>query len=78
MVFNATFINISAISWKSDLLVEDTGVPTENQRPVASNWQISFCPFSFVLFVDLQTPLGIFNSLLCTFAIMLLIGPNDL
>jgi hypothetical protein len=30
MVFNATFNNISAISWWSDLLVEETGVPREN------------------------------------------------
>jgi hypothetical protein len=27
MVFNATFNNISAISWRSVLLVEETGVP---------------------------------------------------
>jgi hypothetical protein len=27
MVFNATVINISAISWRSVLLVEETGVP---------------------------------------------------
>ena len=27
MVFNATFNNISVISWQSVLLVEDTGVP---------------------------------------------------
>ena len=27
MVFNATFNNISVISWRSALLVEDTGVP---------------------------------------------------
>ena len=27
MVFNATFNNISAISWQSDLLVEETGEP---------------------------------------------------
>jgi hypothetical protein len=27
MVFNATFINISVISWRSVLLVEETGVP---------------------------------------------------
>jgi len=26
-VFNATFNNISAISWRSVLLVEETGVP---------------------------------------------------
>jgi hypothetical protein len=31
MVFNATFNNISAISWRSILLVEDIGVPVENQ-----------------------------------------------
>ena len=30
-VFNATFNNISAISWQSVLLVEETGVPGENQ-----------------------------------------------
>ena len=35
MVFNATFKNISAISWRSALLVEETG---ENNRPVASHW----------------------------------------
>jgi hypothetical protein len=27
MVFNATFNNISVISWQSVLLVEETGVP---------------------------------------------------
>ena len=39
MVFNATFNNISVISWLSVLLVEETGVPRENHRPVASHWQ---------------------------------------
>jgi hypothetical protein len=34
MVFSAAFNNISAISWRSVLLVEGTGVPEENQRPV--------------------------------------------
>jgi len=38
---NATFNNFSAISWRSDLLVEETGVPGENHRPAASHWQIS-------------------------------------
>ena len=37
MVFNANFNNISVISWRSDLLVEETGVPGENHRPVASH-----------------------------------------
>jgi hypothetical protein len=36
---NATFNNISAISWWSVLLVEETRVPGENQRPAASHWQ---------------------------------------
>jgi hypothetical protein len=30
MVVNATFNNISVISWQSVLLVEETGVPGEN------------------------------------------------
>jgi hypothetical protein len=36
MVFNASFNNISVISWWSVLLMEETG---ENHRPVASHWQ---------------------------------------
>jgi hypothetical protein len=36
MVFNVTFNNISVISWRSVLLVEETG---ENHLPVASHWQ---------------------------------------
>jgi hypothetical protein len=39
MVFNATFNNISVISWRSVLLVEETGVPGENHVPVASHRQ---------------------------------------
>ena len=37
MVFNATFNNISATSWRSVLFVEETAVPRENLRPVASH-----------------------------------------
>ena len=37
MVFNTTFNNISVISWRSVLLVEETGVPGENHRPVESH-----------------------------------------
>jgi len=33
MVFNATFNNISAISWWPVLLVEEEGVPGKNQQP---------------------------------------------
>jgi len=39
MVFNATFNNISAILWRSVSLGEETGLPKENHRPVASHWQ---------------------------------------
>jgi hypothetical protein len=39
MVFNATFNNISVISWRSVLLVEENGGPGENHWPVASHWQ---------------------------------------
>ena len=37
MVFNATFNNISVISWWYVLLVEETGRPGENHLPVASH-----------------------------------------
>jgi hypothetical protein len=38
MVFNATFNNISAISWRSVLVVEEAGVPGEDYRPWENNW----------------------------------------
>jgi len=41
MVFNATFNNIAVISWRSVLLVDETGIPEENHRPIASHWQTS-------------------------------------
>ena len=41
VVFNATVNNISAISLWSVLLVEETGGPGENHRPVA----IEMCDF---------------------------------
>jgi hypothetical protein len=34
MVLNAIFYNIPAISWRSVLLVEETGEPGENHRPL--------------------------------------------
>ena len=37
MVFNVTFDNISAISWWSVLLVEETGVPETKPRHAASH-----------------------------------------
>ena len=62
MLFNATFKNISDISWLSVLLVEETGVATENDKPVAhlpiwiGVWRLmplsiifqSYCAVSFI------------------------------
>ena len=39
MVLNATFNNISVMSWWSVLLVEEHRVPRENHRHVVSHWQ---------------------------------------
>ena len=37
MIFKSAFNNIAVILWRSVLLVEETGVPRENQRPAASH-----------------------------------------
>ena len=37
MVFNATFNNISVISWRSVLLVEETGVPVASHCQTLSH-----------------------------------------
>ena len=53
MMFHSTFNNISVISWRSVLLVEETGILGENNRPVASHCQtlshnaISSTPHTF-------------------------------
>ena len=39
MVFNVTFNNISVISWRLVLLMEETGVPGKNHRPALCHWQ---------------------------------------
>jgi hypothetical protein len=39
MVFQATFNNISVVSWRSVLLVDETKVPGENNRPATSHRQ---------------------------------------
>ena len=36
--FDTTFSNISAISWRPVLVVEEAGVPGENHRPWTSKW----------------------------------------
>jgi hypothetical protein len=61
MVFNSTFNNISVISWLSVLLVEETGVPWENHRPVASHF---VCGLFFLLYYLLWSELRYKNSLM--------------
>ena len=39
IVFNATFNNISVISWWSDLLMEESEEPGENHRPPVGHLQ---------------------------------------
>jgi hypothetical protein len=39
MVLNATYNNISVISWRTVILVEEIGGPGDNHRSAASHWQ---------------------------------------
>ena len=39
MLFNATLNSISVKSWRSVLLVDETGVTRENHRPATIHWQ---------------------------------------
>ena len=39
MMLNTTFNDISIISWRLVLLVEETGIPGENHWPAVSDWQ---------------------------------------
>ena len=39
MVLSATFNNILVMSWRSVVLVTETGGHRENHRPGASHWQ---------------------------------------
>ena len=44
MVFNTTLNNISGISWRSVLLVEETGVPAASHRQTLSHNVVSNTP----------------------------------
>jgi hypothetical protein len=52
MVFNATFNNISVISWQSVLLVEKPGVPREN----TDLSQVTVKLYHIIINVVLSTP----------------------
>jgi hypothetical protein len=55
MVLNATFNSISVISWRSVLLVEETGGPGEIHRPVASHCQTLSHKVVHLALIDIRT-----------------------
>jgi hypothetical protein len=55
MVLNATFNNISAISWRSVLLVEETRGPGESHRAVVSHWQTLSHNVVHVALIEIRT-----------------------
>jgi hypothetical protein len=55
MVFNATFNNISVILWRSVLLMEETGGPGENHRPVASHRQTLSHDAEHLALIEIRT-----------------------
>ena len=54
MVFNATFSNISTISWRPVLVVEEAGVPRENHRPTGKLYHLRL-RVECTLFCNLQS-----------------------
>jgi hypothetical protein len=50
LVFNGTFSNISAISWRSVLVMEEAGVPEEKLKQLV-NFITSGCESSTPFFV---------------------------
>jgi hypothetical protein len=63
MLFNATFANISVISWRSVLLVEETGVPGGNRSTWRKppTWCKSLTKFITEGCIEYLSPLAIFE-----------------
>ena len=55
VVFKATFNDVTAISWRSDFLEEETGGPGENHRPAASQWQTLSHNVVHLALIDIRT-----------------------
>ena len=77
MVFNTTFNYISVILWRSVLLMEETGVPVENQWPVASHWQTLSHNVVYLTLIEIRThnicgdSIGSCKSNYCTITAMM-------
>ena len=54
IVFNATFNNISVISWRSVSLVEETGVPGERQGGTSRNLLTNFITFCCIEYTSTE------------------------
>jgi hypothetical protein len=67
VVFNATFNNISTISWLSVLLVEETGVPekTTDLLQVTDNYLCNQCLSPLMLWVWIVHRRGVLDTSLC-------------
>ena len=55
VVFKATVNNMSAISWQSDFVEEETGGPGENHRPAASQRQTLSHNGVHLVLIDIRT-----------------------
>jgi hypothetical protein len=65
MELNATFNNIAVISWRSVLLVEETGEPEKhNEQPQVKLFKFSHCE-RFIYIATFQPPLHINCISLC-------------
>jgi hypothetical protein len=55
MVLDVTFNNISVISWRSVLLVEETWVPGENNKLAASHGQTLLHNVAYLTLIEIRT-----------------------
>jgi hypothetical protein len=65
LVLSATFSNISAISWRPVLMVEDAGVPEENHGQVTGKFYDFRLRVEYTLFVIYKARV-IVESQVCT------------
>jgi hypothetical protein len=61
MVFNATFNNMLAISWRSVLLVEETGGPGEIHQPVHTLYRNQYIQLPIWSRLQISTLIGTHN-----------------
>jgi hypothetical protein len=66
---------LSVVSWRSVLLVEETGVPRENHRPVAIHWQsLSYNDVSSTSRHELKVALSTINPTQTSLGQILILG----